>query len=414
VNEMKRVLMITSAFPPPNNSGRKARNALRAKLLFEHGWETVVLTKGEKSGNYIYEANDKEVEVYQCPRNLLGSKSLGCFFVPPDPFLFSHLFSMYLTGKKIVRKKKVDAIYTMSQPENLHLVGLMLKRKTGLPWIAEFQDPLAEPAFPLEGILSFFIHLRSALIERMIVKFSDRVVYYKGNPMPDDYFYQTYPSVQKSRFFQMPYGNELMGYDPEEFEKVKKRNFDRFTITYAGSFYGENLSPKRFLTGLHLFINRHKLTAQDLRVMFLGDWTREYELIVKELGLDSIVRSYGWITREETLKILKGSDLLLLIIPTFDQWKYGTTSKFWNYIGAKTPILALVRSDFELAKIIRSQKLGLIANPNDAEEIADALERIYFSSRKTDFFSPTGAFLRSLDAKKGAKKFSDLLNEIAS
>ena len=36
---------------------------------------------------------------------------------------------------------RVQAIYTTSTPYTAHLIGLRLKRRFGLPWVADFRNP---------------------------------------------------------------------------------------------------------------------------------------------------------------------------------------------------------------------------------------------------------------------------------
>ncbi len=48
----------------------------------------------------------------------------------------------YVHGLKLIREGKVDVIYSTGGAWSAHLAGLWLKKKTGLPWIAEIHDPL--------------------------------------------------------------------------------------------------------------------------------------------------------------------------------------------------------------------------------------------------------------------------------
>ena len=46
--------------------------------------------------------------------------------------------------QKYLSENKIDAIITTGPPHSLHLIGLELKKKTKVKWIADFRDPWTE------------------------------------------------------------------------------------------------------------------------------------------------------------------------------------------------------------------------------------------------------------------------------
>jgi UDP-N-acetylglucosamine:LPS N-acetylglucosamine transferase len=44
-------------------------------------------------------------------------------------------------AEEILSKEKIDAIITTGPPHSAHLIGLELKKKFGLKWIADLRDP---------------------------------------------------------------------------------------------------------------------------------------------------------------------------------------------------------------------------------------------------------------------------------
>ncbi|MEJ2628853.1 MAG: hypothetical protein P8078_09880, partial [bacterium] len=63
----------------------------------------------------------------------------GNFFIP-DARVGWNGFA-YRKAKDIIKKYKIDTIITTSPPHSTQLIGLKLKKKFNIPWIADFRDP---------------------------------------------------------------------------------------------------------------------------------------------------------------------------------------------------------------------------------------------------------------------------------
>jgi glycosyltransferase involved in cell wall biosynthesis len=61
----------------------------------------------------------------------------GNFFIP-DP---RRLWFAYADAKRLVEQYKIPLIITTGPPHSVHLIGMKLKRKLGVKWIADFRDP---------------------------------------------------------------------------------------------------------------------------------------------------------------------------------------------------------------------------------------------------------------------------------
>ena len=65
-------------------------------------------------------------------------RAIKRYFIHPDdqagwiPFAYRHALTL-------ARKMKFQAIYSTSAPISSHLIAQMVKKKTGLPWVADFR-----------------------------------------------------------------------------------------------------------------------------------------------------------------------------------------------------------------------------------------------------------------------------------
>jgi glycosyltransferase involved in cell wall biosynthesis len=239
---------------------------------------------------------------------------------------------------------------------------------TDVPWIAEFRDPLVEVPSLDPGKDSRSIKIRKTA-EKMVVKYADQIVWGDGIQIEDGYFKETYPKVTSKKFYKLPF----QGFELEKFQNAGTKNFDEFTITYAGSFYEGWREPYRFLDGVSAYLEEE---GDDIRVQFYGDWNQDYQTYVEEKNLEDIVVTHDRVTHDQIIPVLKGSDILLYLGGDDPDNRLNVPSKVYDYIGARKPILTVVDSSFRVADVIRDNELGVVADPAEQQEIADSIRRI--------------------------------------
>lgn len=266
--------------------------------------------------------------------------------------------------------READIVNSVSNPPHLQIVGAIVARLTDTPWIAEFRDPLVNnPDVDPESIAAT---IRRRL-ERYIVKHADRVVWYDGIQIPDDYFENTYSNLDTSTVRKLP----PIGFEKETFESIEQVDYDLFTITYAGSFYEGWIEPHTFLRGLGKYVDY----GRDVQALFYGDWSAKYGKIANNSGVTDFIEIHEFIPHEEIVSVLKGSDAVLYIGGDDPRNARNIPSKLYDYIGARRPIIAIVDPSFRVAKLIRENGLGIVVEPGDEEGVANAIERI----RSDDF-----------------------------
>lgn len=279
----------------------------------------------------------------------------------PEPYVLTFVPAI-LRCLWTVYREDVDVINSVSNPFHLQLVGFVVATLTGLPWVVEFRDPMVEsPDRDPDALVTRI----ARIVERLVVASADRVVWGDGIQIPDDYFTATY-DVDPSKVTKLPFH----GYDPEVFESTTPRQYDAFTITYAGSFYDGWIEPFRFLEGLALYADA--TGDRDLRVQFYGDWSDAYDDAVESAGVGDLIETHAFVPHDEIVPVLTGSDCLLYVGGDDPRNRLNVPSKIWDYVGARRPILAVVDPSFRVARLIEEYDLGVVAAP-EPEAIRDAL-----------------------------------------
>jgi len=253
-------------------------------------------------------------------------------------------------------------INSISEPPQPHMVGYILRQLTDKPWIVEFRDPLWDK--PGRNPEEPMIKLRRRL-ESLLVHKATQVVWDDGIQIADDHFETMYPDIPTTRWFELPY----IGYEKSRFDRADSHSFERFTVTYAGSFYEDWIEPYTFLEGFSQLNFPRKFEV-------FGDWTEDYQQTAEEAGIEDLISSYGWVKLRELIPTLKGSDVLLYIGGDDPDNAKNIPSKLYDYIGAQTPILAIVDQSFRVAELIEQYNLGLVVPPGDPDSVADALHKL--------------------------------------
>ena len=154
---MKKAIMISYRFPPFAGSG-VFKTLKFVKYLRNFGWEPVVISA--KSSKFapidktlLEEVPDKikvfrtysiESKVYRYLPEIVGIN--GKWYQTPDAFI-GWLPSALFKAQEVVKNEKPNVIYSTSPPITSHLIAMLLKKKTGLPWVADFRDPWTDNIF---------------------------------------------------------------------------------------------------------------------------------------------------------------------------------------------------------------------------------------------------------------------------
>lgn len=250
----------------------------------------------------------------------------------PDHMVFWIPFALTKGAHILKGHDNIRVIYTTSPPHSEHITGLILSRMFHKPWIADFRDPMLDSSgFTPASALRAWVDRK---LERAIVRHAGTVI------IISDYYRELmarrYPE-HSHKFITLP-----NGYDPTDYAEVPAERFEKFTIIYSGSFYA-NRTPTFFLSGFHSWYKRKSREQQkNIQVIFYGLPSPEIQGFVRKNSLESAILSPGLIPKKLLMPQLKGADLLLLIIG-FDQESRGTiTSKLFEYLACRRPILAIM------------------------------------------------------------------------
>ncbi|MEW6620594.1 MAG: glycosyltransferase [bacterium] len=320
------------------------------------------------------------------------------FFAYPDTEKGWKKSALKSAGK-VLRKEYFDVILSSIPFPTSHIVAYNIKKKFGLPWVADFRDTWTEN--PVYTFPNFRKRIDRRL-EKKTMRYADAVVTVS---LP-------YANSIESLIKKKP---EIIvnGFDPENLNVSGVVLTDKFTITYTGTIYTNKQDPEKFFIALRDLIDKKLIERKDLEVRFYGKILNWLKNDIEKYGLNDIVTQYGTVFRSEVLSRQKESHVLLFF-NWEDREKKGLSHlKFFEYLSAQRPILA--SGGFvgdEIEKILLKTKTGVFAPT--VENITDALLNFYKEYKQSGkvFYYGRLNEVKKYSYYEAAKKFSIVLSRI--
>ena len=353
--------MIAQYFPPAGGVG-SFRVTKFVKYLRHFDWEPVVLTVREDCyPGSVWLDHDLErdipvgVRIYRTP--IWRSKIINDVGIRWLPFLIPALI-------KVIHKERPQVVYFTGGPFFPLIAGPIIKLLFRLPFVVDLRDPwrLARRVTPAKGIKGRLGRWLTNLFEPFVIRHALRVICV-SKPMCDEYR-EAYKNLPSCRFVII-----TNGFDPEDFVTVDPVNFPNPTIVYAGKFrISEGFrDPTPFFEALKLVRER----GYEYRFLHVGRFEQEIADLASQVGIRDLVEFVGPCSYRETLRYVKGANLVLLI---GTGQRTEQTTKIFDYIGCGKPVLALASKHGELARIANEIPLIRLVSDRSPEAIASALE----------------------------------------
>lgn len=399
---LKRVLIITYYWPPSGGSGVQ-RWLKFAKYLPEAGWEPVIFTPENPDFDLRDESLDKEVpkqlevikfpiwEPYQLfskvkgkskthPGRLMEQKEKGFLekaaiwaranLLIPDPRVFWVKPSVkFLTD--LVKSGQFQAVITTGPPHSMHLIGRELKRKTGLPWIADFRDPWSQWEFLDTMPMISLVRKKHQQLEHSVLKEADAVLTISPTFQRD---------LEKLAYRKI---NLLTnGYDPADIPagfSPKEKEAGKLHLVYSGIIDAIR-NPIPLMEALK---SEFQHGIEEVKWTFVGKVSEQVQAFVKEDDwLSERIHFAGYVSHSEVFGFYAKADVLVLILTDTKNAQGNIPGKLFEYLATGIPVLALGDPEGDSAKILKDAGVGQVIAHSDAASIKAQLRTLMDSSLK--------------------------------
>lgn len=415
---MKKILIIEE-FIPHTGGGRTEKFV---KYLRDYSWEPIILTTRRNTFPFSeevfrkYYPKDLQIhKVFKFPsfyflsRISLDSvgRFINKFFYFPDTSIGWIPFAL-IKGANIIKKEKIQVIYTSSPNESTHLIGYFLKKISSIKWVADFRDLWTlhpQRYFPTE-----FHLLLSKMLEKTFYDKCDIIVTC-NEPIKD--LISNHFNIDLSKINVI-----TNGFDPEDYEVNFEKDLKAFRIGYMGNFkvFGRGNLLLNFLKAFSLFISN--IENKESNKIVLNLWSKhdkKVDEIIKELNIREDVIFNSLIPHIEVIHQLLQQDLLILLTSTKNDIliKTESTQKLLNYIATGIPILAIGAENGIAANIIRDTNTGFVCGSDSIDQIALFLTEAYRKWEEgTLKISPNRLEIEKYDRRDLTKKLAQIFNQL--
>jgi glycosyltransferase involved in cell wall biosynthesis len=291
--------------------------------------------------------------------------NLKWFYLPDEHIGWLPFAVLY--GSKLVNKEKIDVLFATSPSVTTLLIGSLIKKKTKKPLVIDFRDPWITNSF-ITYPTTFHKTVESKL-EKYVLTQADYITV--ASDLIRDDLIERYPFVESK------IETITNGFDPEDFQNCTlQKKTRKFRITYTGSLYG-HLTARTFFYALKEIISENEELKKNIEVVFVGNYGKETQYLVKQLKLEKNVKLKGYLSHKKCIKLIANSDVLLLLITiTGSKGKEILTGKIFEYLASKKPIIAIVPEDGLASKLIKSLDAGIIIPPKNLNLVKKTM--LYF------------------------------------
>ena len=343
-------------------------------------------------------------------------------------------------GLRNLRDDPAQVIYSTSPPASAHLLGMLLKNLTGLPWVADFRDswvsdPLDPDVFEVPGRRRLERRLEGA-----VVGAADAVV--TATEISAGLLCDSHPEIgEKIRVITngfdpndenaSPIGaQEWSSVGAQEWSSVGAQEWssggerksalggdpERLDIVHTGSFSLSHpqRGPQPLFAAIQSLVREDARWAGRIRLILAGTLTAAEAAAATQLGAAGVVEVRGELDRAACLDLQRQAGALLLL----DHRRQGgllssnVPGKLYEYLATGRPILALCGEGM-VARMIDDLGVGMRAVPDDPEAIRrlliDALERFHAGTLS---FAAPAATLRRFHRRELARQLASCFDEV--
>lgn len=410
---MKRVLMIAFHFPPVAMGSGHLRTLGLVRYLPELGWEPTVLSVNAASSPRVDVENLKLIPencrvhrafALDVRRHLSFRRKYPGFLAQPDGWA-SWWPAAVLQGLWLIRRHQISAIWSTYPIMTAHCIAHTLSRMTGLPWVADFRDPVASS---VEAGNKFSVTSQKRW-ERRVLAQAARTVFTTPGAMRNyvEHFPQAFVD---GRLVVIP-----NGYDETAFSDMaavaRSQPCRPLRLVHSGILYPEGRNPVPFFTALANLKAAGTLTEDDVTIVLRASGSEPlYMEEIRRRGLERMITLAPPISNREALLEQADADALLLFQGV--QYDRQIPAKVYEYLRIGRPVFALVSESGDTAALLHDTGGATLVPPDDVSGIERGFPEFIQALRDQRAPVANASVVQRYSRRHGAVLLAGLLDEV--
>lgn len=366
--------MVAYHFPPLAGSSGVQRTLRLAQQLPAHDWQPVILTT--RTMAYERVSPDLAVDIpascrverafaFDTSRHLsLGGRYIAAF-ARPDRWV-SWKFDAVRRGMQLIRELRPRVIWSTYPIATAHLIGCELARRSGLPWIADFRDPMAQEGYPADPkTWQQFSDIEAAAMSRARLSLFT-------SPGAAELYRRRYPHAA-ARIDVLENGYDEESFVQAEQERAPQRlQVPALTLLHSGIVYPSERDPTALFNALGNLKRQGRLPAAAFRLRFRA---AVHDELLRGLAqthqVEDLVEILPAVPYKSALREMLDADALLVMQGSGcnDQ----IPAKAYEYLRARRAVLGLCDPAGDTARLLVQSGLTDIANLSSVPAIEAAL-----------------------------------------
>jgi len=277
-----------------------------------------------------------------------------------------------IAGLIMVKKNPPRLLWSSYPFATSHLTALILHRLTGIPWVADFRDPMLYENKHTSELRKKAFHW----IEQQTVKLSWRTVFTTPGAI-NHYAKLRYPEIPDEQWALIP-----NGYDEGNFVEAEQseayqvalasRSPRQFVLVHSGHLYRAERDPSCFFAALSQLLEQGKFKIGEVKIVLRATGHDQYYgSLIQSFGLTDVVFLEKGIPYQDALVEMLVADGLLLFQASM--CNHQIPAKLYEYFRAKRPIFALTDPIGDTASVLREGGISTLAPLDDTAKIAEEL-----------------------------------------
>jgi len=379
-----KVLMITTGYPPYLFSENLCNGKL-ALAMIENGIEIDAISRVDEGPTYGSE--------WTAPWDVLEPTAHVIEYATGNKLqrVFDVIYSglkmdgNYIEGVRwcrrayekaldLIKETHYDVVMTRSPSDMPHLVGYMLKKKTGCRWIANWNDPAA-PIWPGQ-----YKHNYSPKKQKQSMAYTEKLLRTADiNTFPSDslrqHFISHFPFLKGTKTEVLPHIGLVESAWPDKAERIIEK---KLLFLHSGNLSAER-NPETTFQALRKLIDEDGFRDFEFHIMGnINDYTTG---LIKKYGLEDFVKCIGSFNYMEALSKMQSYDVLVLLEARLDKGIF-FASKFTDYLQTGLPIMAISPKVGFAADKLKGKRGEFLADNADSNSIYDTLKKVVASWKR--------------------------------
>ncbi len=326
---------------------------LKNKIIEPYGWASAFSKSSTKKISSGIIPHKRKQSFLQ--RIMLWVR--GNLFIPDARVLWVKPSVAYLF--RYIKENGIDTIITTGPPHSLHLIGLKIKEKHNVKWIADFRDPWTTIGYHKALKLSSFAAQKHRTLEKKVLTTADTILV-------------TSPTTKQEfqALTSKPIAVITNGYDVET---IAKQPLDeKFTMAHIGSFLSQR-NPRILWKALAELITENTEFNAHFQLKLIGAVSREVLDAIEEFQLFGYVNNMGYVSHNEAVAEQRKSQVLLLVEIDSEETKCIIPGKLFEYMVSERPIIAIGPEEADFASIMKATNTGIFITYDDKDKLKDTI-----------------------------------------